>query len=170
MTPEEAKIIARFLLPQIEREVDTTARVISSVPDDRKDYCPHETCMNAEKLATHLAAADVWFLEGVLNAGFGPYPEEPKGPMSELAAQYRTRAAEVLAKIANLDGETLAKNVQFYHMTMPNVTYLEFMQKHSVHHRGQLSAYLRPMGAKVPSIYGGSADEPFTGAAAGKGN
>jgi uncharacterized damage-inducible protein DinB len=45
---------------------------------------------------------------------------------------------------------------------LPRVTYLQFMQKHMVHHRGQLSAYLRPMGAKVPSIYGGSADEPMT--------
>jgi uncharacterized damage-inducible protein DinB len=49
---------------------------------------------------------------------------------------------------------------------MPAVTYLGFMNSHSIHHRGQLSVYLRPMGAKVPSIYGGSADEPFQAASA----
>ena len=43
----------------------------------------------------------------------------------------------------------------------PAVTFLNFMNVHAIHHRGQLSAYLRPMGAKVPKIYGGSADEPF---------
>ena len=43
------------------------------------------------------------------------------------------------------------------------VTYLPFMLNHSIHHRGQLSAYLRPMGGKVPNIYGGSYDEPMQG-------
>ena len=47
----------------------------------------------------------------------------------------------------------------------PAFMYLSFVEKHSTHHRGQLSAYLRPMGSKVPSIYGGSADEPWQGAA-----
>jgi uncharacterized damage-inducible protein DinB len=42
------------------------------------------------------------------------------------------------------------------------VVYVAFMSNHSIHHRGQLSTYLRPMGSKVPSIYGGSADEPIT--------
>jgi len=44
---------------------------------------------------------------------------------------------------------------------MPAVNYLTFVEKHSIHHRGQLATYLRPMGSKVPDIYGGSADEPF---------
>jgi uncharacterized damage-inducible protein DinB len=44
---------------------------------------------------------------------------------------------------------------------LPAVMYLQFMLNHSIHHRGQLSSYLRPMGAKVPSIYGGSFDEPM---------
>ena len=45
----------------------------------------------------------------------------------------------------------------------PAVAYLNFMLSHTIHHRGQLAAWLRPMGGKVPSIYGGSADEPFEG-------
>jgi uncharacterized damage-inducible protein DinB len=165
MTPDQAKIVADFLLPQIEHEIKTTARVLAAVPDDRKDYSPHETSMKAGDLAAHLAAADLWFLEGVLNAGFGPYPETPARPSAELAAQYTEKGTDLIAKIRGLSGEHLAKDVQFYHMTLANVEYLQFMQKHSVHHRGQLSTYLRPMGAKVPSIYGGSADEPFSAAA-----
>ena len=46
-------------------------------------------------------------------------------------------------------------------MQMPNATYLGFANNHSVHHRGQLAAYLRAMGSKVPAIYGDSADEPM---------
>jgi uncharacterized damage-inducible protein DinB len=44
---------------------------------------------------------------------------------------------------------------------LPAAAYLNFANVHCIHHRGQLSAYLRPMGGKVPSIYGGSADEPM---------
>jgi len=44
---------------------------------------------------------------------------------------------------------------------MPAVLYLGFLNNHSIHHRGELATYLRPMGSKVPAIYGGSYDEPF---------
>jgi uncharacterized damage-inducible protein DinB len=169
MTPDQATVIAGFLIPQIEQEVQTTARVLAAVPDDKKDYTPHGTCMKAGDMAEHIAGADLWFLEGVVAGAFGAYPEPTGLPTAELAARYTAKASEILEKIKGLSGEDLAKPVQFYHMTLPNVAYLQFMQKHSVHHRGQLSAYLRPMGAKVPSIYGGSADEPFQAAAAGDG-
>ena len=49
----------------------------------------------------------------------------------------------------------------FVAMDLPAVAYLNFLNLHSSHHRGQLSTYLRPMGSKVPAIYGGSADEPM---------
>jgi len=166
MTPDQASVIAGFLIPQIEQEVQTTARVLSAVPDDKKDYTPHATCTKAGDLAEHIAGADLWFLEGVLAGAFGAFPDPTGLPTAELAARYTAKAGEILGKIKELSSEDLAKPVQFFHMTMPNVMYLQFMQKHSVHHRGQLTAYLRPMGAKVPSIYGGSADEPFQAAAA----
>jgi uncharacterized damage-inducible protein DinB len=44
---------------------------------------------------------------------------------------------------------------------MPAAFYLQFLNNHSIHHRGELATYLRPMGSKVPQIYGGSYDEPF---------
>jgi uncharacterized damage-inducible protein DinB len=57
----------------------------------------------------------------------------------------------------------LLKSINFHNVfEFPAVVYLQLMVNHSIHHRGQLSAYLRPMGAKVPAIYGGSADEPIT--------
>jgi uncharacterized damage-inducible protein DinB len=56
----------------------------------------------------------------------------------------------------------LVKQVKFYVFDYPLLVYVQFMLSHTIHHRGQLSVYLRPMGAKVPSIYGGSADEPMT--------
>jgi uncharacterized damage-inducible protein DinB len=166
MTPEQASTIAAFLLPQVQQEVQTTARVLAAVPDGKKDYTPHATCMNAGALAQHIAGSDIWFLEGIVNAKFGPHPEPSNKPAAEIAAEYRDRASELLSQIKALSGEHLAKDLTFHDWTLPNVTFLQIMQKHSIHHRGQLTAYLRPMGAKVPSIYGGSADEPMTTAAA----
>ena len=59
-------------------------------------------------------------------------------------------------------GEAASKIIDFYSTCqLPAVAYMQFNVKHTCHHRGQLSVYLRPMGAKVPSIYGGSADEPM---------
>jgi uncharacterized damage-inducible protein DinB len=62
-----------------------------------------------------------------------------------------------------LDGAHLAATVDFYGMQMPNAQFLVWQAVHNAHHRGQLATYLRPMGSKVPSIYGGSADEPWKG-------
>jgi len=78
-----------------------------------------------------------------------------------LASWYDSNLAAGIQKIKSLSGEQLAKSLPFFGMELPTVTYIQFLIKHSVHHRGQLSAYLRAMGSKVPSIYGGSADEPF---------
>lgn len=169
MTSQEARIIADFLLPQIEQEVQTTAKVLAAVPEDKKEYIPESKCdtkcMSAGELAKHIASSDLWFLEGILNGEFAPEPVVISGSVAEIANGYKTRAAELLERIKKLPAEHLAKDVQFFTWSMPNATYLQFMQKHSIHHRGQLSAYLRPMGSKVPSIYGGSADEPMTAAA-----
>ena len=73
---------------------------------------------------------------------------------------------EKLKTLRALPEDKLTQPVDFFGiMTAPNASYLGIAANHGIHHRGQLAAYLRPMGSKVPSIYGGSADEPFTGAA-----
>lgn len=162
MTPEQAKTVADFLLPQMELEIGTTAKVLAAVPDDRKDYTPHEVCMNAGALAQHLALGDLWFLDCVINGHTLAMPDPTEKPAAELAADYTANAKERIETIRGLPGEHLAKDFQFFTWTVPCITILQLMQKHSVHHRGQLSVYLRPMGAKVPAIYGGSADEPMS--------
>ena len=56
--------------------------------------------------------------------------------------------------------DALLKVITFAIFSFPAIAYLGLMTSHSIHHRGQLSTYLRPMGSKIPAIYGGSADEP----------
>jgi len=65
-----------------------------------------------------------------------------------------------------MSAEQLLTPVKFFGMfNLPSVFYLGFLNNHSIHHRGELATYLRPMGSKCPSIYGGSYDEPFQPAA-----
>ena len=71
---------------------------------------------------------------------------------------------EKLAAFRALPGDTLAETLDFFGiMKMPRAQFIGFANNHSVHHRGQLAAYLRAMGSKVPNIYGPSADAEAAG-------
>jgi uncharacterized damage-inducible protein DinB len=77
-----------------------------------------------------------------------------------VAAWYGEAFQSNFDRLARLSGEQLVKIIDFRGLFQyPAVTYLQFALNHSIHHRGQLSVYLRPMGAKVPSIYGESYDD-----------
>jgi uncharacterized damage-inducible protein DinB len=163
MTPNEASVILDFLFPQIEQETETTKRVMSRVPEDKADYKPADACMSARELTAHVASSDIWFLEGILNGAFAN-PDESgvkNKPIAELVAMYESKMPGLTKRLKELPAEDLAKPLDFYGWILPRVSYIEVMQRHMIHHRGQLSSYLRPMGAKVPNIYGGSLDEPM---------
>jgi len=64
--------------------------------------------------------------------------------------------------VQTMSAEQLLTPVGFFGVfNLPSAFYLGFLNNHCIHHRGELATYLRPMGSKVPSIYGGSYDEPF---------
>jgi uncharacterized damage-inducible protein DinB len=137
--------------------------VLKAIPEAGRDYKPESNSRSAWDLATHLAGADVWFLDSILAGEFG-HPTPPPAPSVEaLADWYKNAFPERLEKVLALDGAKLTQIINFFGMKMPAVQYMVFTLTHMVHHRGQLSTYLRPMGGKVPSIYGGSFDEQWTG-------
>ena len=161
MTPENASAILEFLCGTLEQEIKTTRSVLAAVPDDKGDYTPHPTSMTALKLAIHLATADAWFLEGIVKGAY-EMPDEKAGEQfkkaSDVVAFYDATMPGLLAQLKTLSGEKIPTPIPLFDWNQPGLNYLNIMLMHSAHHRGQLSAYLRPMGAKVPSIYGGSAD------------
>jgi uncharacterized damage-inducible protein DinB len=166
MNADQAKAAAELVGQQLQNEWKTTFKVLTAIPEAKKDYKPDPAARPAAELATHLAAADVWFLNGVVNGKFDD-PTEPKfGSIQEIGDWYKQNFPKVLEQTLALDGAKLAQIVDFYGMKMPAVNYMLFALVHMVHHRGQLAAYLRPMGGKVPSIYGGSYDEPWQGSQA----
>jgi uncharacterized damage-inducible protein DinB len=165
MTEETAKGLCDYLLPQLQHEYATTRKILAAVPAERGDYKPSERCMSGLELAAHIALAEAFFLKGVINGAFELKQLEFKTP-AEVLAYYEETVPPLLAQVAALPPAKLAQIVAFAKWTQPAVTYLSLDMSHGIHHRGQLSAYLRPMGAKVPSIYGPSADEPIQAAAA----
>jgi uncharacterized damage-inducible protein DinB len=163
MQPDKATAILEFLLGTIEREHVTTAKVLAAVPAERSGYTPDERSMTALDLAWHIATAEMYFMNGVINGEFSrsgaDRPERIKTP-SDIAAWYQEQFAEAVAKLKQLSGDQLVRIISFNGVfSFSAIGYVQLMMNHSIHHRGQLSAYLRPMGAKVPSIYGPSADE-----------
>lgn len=148
----------------MQNERKATRRVIESVPADKGDYKPDPVSMSALDLAWHIASSECFFINGVVNRKFeggGSKPEHIK-TSADVLKWYDENIANATAAVSVLKGDVLAQNLDFMgFFNLPAVAYLSFMTSHSIHHRGQLSAYLRPMGAKVPGIYGPSADEPI---------
>ncbi|MGB2589176.1 MAG: DinB family protein [Candidatus Acidiferrum sp.] len=148
-------------LPTLKLESQTTKRVIEAVPSDKGEYRPDPISMNAIELVRHIAAADVRFLNTVIQGQFSTaavIPDGLKTPM-EIGAWYEQGHAASLEGLAKLASDQLTKTVDFRGLFQkPAILFLPLGLHHTIHHRGQLSAYLRSMGAKVPSIYGESYD------------
>jgi len=165
MTPEQGKVMCTFFTDAMKREVETTKKVIRAIPEDKKSYKPDPKAKSAHELAWHLVTAEVWFLNLILE-GKPDMSDQPPAPptISAILDWYENNYSNTLKKVENLPADKLVAKIPFFGlMELPAVEYLNFLNLHSAHHRGQLSTYLRPMGSKIPSIYGGSADEPFQG-------
>jgi uncharacterized damage-inducible protein DinB len=165
MTPEQARFLLDFTLPTLKRETATTAKVIAAAPNASLDYRPSDRCMSAGDLMWHIASADVMFLDGILTGTFGKGPEKPESVSTpeQIAAWYTEQMSAGIEKLSAFTPEEAARILDFYgFLKAPAAGIVSFSLSHSIHHRGQLSSYLRPMGGKVPAIYGPSADEnPF---------
>ncbi len=164
MTAEQAvSLLQNVYLGTLKNESRITRKVLETVPADKCDYRPDTASRTAIELVRHIAAADNRFLETVINGVFDAnpamIPENVKKP-AETAMWYEERFAKNFDALTKLNGEQLIKMVDFRGMFQrPAVSFVMLGLHHTIHHRGQLSSYLRCMGAKVPSIYGESYDD-----------
>jgi uncharacterized damage-inducible protein DinB len=168
ITPEFALGYRAIMLDGFKREAEITKKVIAAVPDAKSDYRPDPNARTAKELAWHLANTDIQFLDGIADLNFKmETPEHKPETTAEVVAWYDEHAKRGIARVEAMTAGQLLTPVVFYGVfNMPSVFYLGFLNNHSIHHRGELATYLRPMGSKVPSIYGGSFDEPYNPAAA----
>jgi uncharacterized damage-inducible protein DinB len=164
LSPEQAQGLAMFLIQGVEREIPTTQKVLAAVPQDKLGFQLGDKGRTTKDLMWHLVESDIWFVEGIASGQFAQSESQRPAPatVAEMVSQYEKGMGAGMAKIKAMSGAQLAKPVNFFNvMELPVVMYLQFLSNHGIHHRGQLSTYLRAMNAHVPSIYGGSADEPF---------
>ncbi len=167
-TPDFVLTYRAMMLDGLAREVATTKRVLAAVPDGKSDYRPDPNARTAWELAWHLANTDVQFMDGIADLKFTmaarAEAEKPK-TVGELVDWYDRNMKRSADRVHTLTADQLLTPVQFFTFNLPAAFYLGFLNNHSIHHRGELATYLRPMGSKVPSIYGGSFDEPLQAAA-----
>jgi uncharacterized damage-inducible protein DinB len=165
MSPEQARAAADAMAALWEGEFPATAQVLAAVKDDNRDYRPDPKSRTAWELAVHLATADIWFIDSIIDGMFAFDPEAARRAESrfvrvhEIVDFYRQAFPAKLASLRAMPADKQAEVLDFFGaMRMPRARWIGFANNHSIHHRGQLAAYLRAMGSKVPNIYGPSAD------------
>jgi uncharacterized damage-inducible protein DinB len=167
-TPEFALAYRAMMLDGVARELEITKRVIAAIPEANRDYRPDPHARTAWELAWHLANTDVQFLNSIADLEFAtPLRSAPDKPetAAALVDWYDKNVKLGINQVQRLSAEQMLTPVKFFMFNFPAVFYLGFLNNHSIHHRGELATYLRPMGSKVPAIYGGSFDEPLQAAA-----
>jgi uncharacterized damage-inducible protein DinB len=139
-------------------------KVLKAVPPDKAAYRPHERSSSAADIAW-LLAGELHDACELIDNGKVDFVLKPAPPLAESIAAYERNVAELEKRLAKMDDATWDKTAKF--VVDGNVAWESPLGEmlfgflfDAIHHRGQLSAYLRPMGAKVPSIYGPSADDP----------
>ena len=163
--------ISASLLPEFDHEMVTTRKVIERVPADKFGYKPHERSMTMGALAAHIAEMPGWAVAATQadSLDMAAYKPPAITTPAEVLSTFDKNVAAARAAIAAASDETLMQNWSLKQgdktlMTMPKIVVVRsFMLNHVIHHRGQLSVYLRLNNIPVPSIYGPSADEGSLG-------
>ena len=165
-------LIREALLPEFDRETANTRKVLERVPKEKADWRPHPKSWDMATLANHLQGTLEWAVVTLTSASFdvaspeaGHFRAQPVRTREELLALFDKNRAAARAALAAADDEFLMKPWSLVQgsqiiFSMPRVAALRaFVMNHSVHHRGQLTVYLRLKDVPVPALYGPSADE-----------
>jgi uncharacterized damage-inducible protein DinB len=156
------------LLQELEQEAHATRRVLERVPQDRLDWKPHEKSMTLGQLALHVASLPRAIAEVSTRPTFDvktqiPRPSPPS--VAELLAELERSVQNAKTILGGMDDGALSSPWRMMDgerevMAMPRAALLRsVLFNHWYHHRGQLTVYLRMVGALVPATYGSSADE-----------
>lgn len=153
-----------FFLKHWEQEAAATRKVISRIPEDRCDYRADPKARTAREIAWLIVREEAVLADG-LEKGVVEWAEvAAPAKVSEVVAEYERRHDAVTKKLRAVAGPRWEAEVPFLFNGQEVMKEIGYEMAWSflldqIHHRGQLSTYLRPMGAKVPAIYGPSADE-----------
>lgn len=153
-----------LLLQFWKHEANATRKVIARIPEAQADYQPHPQSRTARELAWLIVLEEKLLVEGLENGAIDWREDDLPASVAAILDIYDNQHAKIVERLVVLDEEMWEREVGF------TVAGQEFRRASGyeygweflfdqIHHRGQLSTYLRPMGAKVPAIIGPSADE-----------
>ena len=154
-------------LDVFKQECATTLKLMRAYPADKPDFQPHPRSSTAKKLI-HTFGVEQGVVAAAINGTLnmtGGFPPEP-ATLGDAIAAFDKGRNEVEQALAKAKDSRLNESVQFFTGPkqmgdVPIMGLMWMMLMDQVHHRGQLSVYIRMAGGKVPSIYGPSADEPW---------
>jgi uncharacterized damage-inducible protein DinB len=161
--------IAESFLPEFDSEMASTRRLLERVPADRLGWKPHPKSRSLGELATHVTELPRWgmrFEKESFKVGGEPAPKMSSAP--EFLARFDQNVSDGRAAIARrtdqemqADFRVLKPNGEtFFHGSRRSLTRSALLS-HLIHHRGQLTVYLRLCDVSLPSVYGPTADEPL---------
>jgi uncharacterized damage-inducible protein DinB len=142
-----------------EHESKTTRKVIGRIPED-SDYRPDPKSRTASEIAWQIMCEEKMLVDALESGKMEWKPEPPPSTVREMVELYDAQSADIILRLKALPAERWNGNLEFFgdeRQASPMAWSFLF---DIVHHRGQITTYLRPMGSTVPQIYGPSADEP----------
>ena len=140
-------------------ESKTTSKVLSRIPDG-STYKPDPKSRTAQEIAWQIVCEEKMIIDALENGKAEWAPPPMPETMKEVLTAYETQSANILERWNALPAERWDGKLEFFGGERPASPMAWSFLFDIVHHRGQISTYLRPMGAKVPQIYGPSGDEP----------
>jgi len=154
-----------FYLQRVKAEGPAFSKVLHALPAGKRDYRPHERSRSAAEIGWLLATEAQTCLELIEKGKVEWADPEAKGSLKAAADQFDRDQAKLVAALEKVNAAAWDRKAQFLMggkvaWAAPLGEMLWEMLFDAIHHRGQLSAYIRPMGGKVPSIYGPSGDDP----------
>ena len=162
--------IAATLLPEFDQEMKTTRKVLERVPADKGTWKPHEKSFSIGHLAQLLSWMPGWITSTLTqdSLDLATAPRYSYETTETLLANFDRNVSEArqaieASKDSDFDKPWSLRMGDTIFMTMPRGVTTRQHINHLVHHRGQMSVYLRLLDIPVPSLYGPSADEPWTG-------
>lgn len=151
-----------FFAQRLKSEIAAFVNVIRALPEDQLEYKPHERNTPAGTLAWQITT-EMQGVAGMLKTGDIDYKMGDRPALAQVADEFEQAANMVVENVTSVSDERWGANARFiyggnvvWESTMSDLAWGFLFDM--VHHRGQLSAYLRPMGGKVPAIYGPSGD------------
>ena len=147
--------IGAKLVSEFDREMAKTRKILECVPDEKLEWRPHERSSTLGKLPNHLAAMPIFAAAVVNGIAKRSHDASSNSGLLEAFDQNAVASREVLGAVSD---EHLTTTVPQLNMTREDVL-RERMMSHMIHHRGQLTVYLRLLNVAVPGMYGPSADE-----------